>query len=427
MCAGAGQLQGSKTKILWVTGEDYREGHGIKRKPLWKVDRGHGEKAWEREEIMAEQALWKVGKDYGEIDDYLREKQVQSIFLVCDGAISFLDIDSYFQELQSRRGIEVYRFTDFKPNPQYESVIEGVRRFREQQSDIIFAVGGGSAMDVAKCIKLYAHMDLSRNCLEQTIVPNTIPLAAIPTTAGTGSEATRYAVIYYQGEKQSVSHESCIPSAVFMDAEALRTLPLYQKKATMLDALCHGIESCWSVNATAESREYAEEAIRLILDNMDACLKNDGEGNANMLYAAHLAGKAINITQTTAGHAMCYKLTGLYGIAHGHAAALCVDKLWPYMIGHTDRCVETVEEACVLETFFRLGKIMGCSSPEAAARKFSLILDKLEMPVPCVNDAAELDYLTRSVNPVRLKNNPVFLSPEVIKQLYREILREGHS
>ena len=182
---------GIKRKTLWKVGGAHREGHGIKRKTLWKVDRGHGEKAWEREEIMAEQALWKVGKDYGEIDDYLREKQVRSIFLVCDGAISFLDIDSYFQELQSRRGIEVYRFTDFKPNPQYESVIEGVRRFREQQSDIIFAVGGGSAMDVAKCIKLYAHMDLSRNCLEQTIVPNTIPPAAIPTTAGTGSEATR--------------------------------------------------------------------------------------------------------------------------------------------------------------------------------------------------------------------------------------------
>ena len=84
-------------------------------------------------------------------------------------------------------------------------------------------------------------MDSSRNYLEQPIVPNDVKLLAIPTTAGTGSEATRYAVIYYNGVKQSVADESCIPSAVLMDSSVLKTLPLYQKKSTMLDALCHAL------------------------------------------------------------------------------------------------------------------------------------------------------------------------------------------
>lgn len=95
--------------------------------------------------------------------------------------------------------------------------------------DLIIAVGGGSAMDVAKCIKLYAYMDPGINYLEQKIVPNDIPLLAVPTTAGTGSEATRYAVVYYKGEKQSVCDESCIPSAVLMDASVLKTRPLSEK------------------------------------------------------------------------------------------------------------------------------------------------------------------------------------------------------
>ena len=117
-----------------------------------------------------------------------------------------------------------------------------------------------------------------------------------------------------------------------MDASALKTLPIYQKKSTMMDALCHSIESYWSVNSTEESNKYSKQAIQTILENKDAYLANKDLGNANMLKAAYLAGKAINITQTTAGHAMSYKLTSLYGIAHGHAVAICISKLWEYML-----------------------------------------------------------------------------------------------
>lgn len=129
-------------------------------------------------------------------------------------------------------------------------------------------------MDVAKCIKLFAFMDLSQNCLTQEIVANDIPLLAIPTTAGTGSEATRFAVIYYQGNKQSVNHTSCIPEYVLMDPGLLITLPMYQRKATMLDASVMPWESFWSVNATEESQKYAAEAIRLVLKEEQAYLAN---------------------------------------------------------------------------------------------------------------------------------------------------------
>ena len=99
-------------------------------------------------------------------------------------------------------------------------------------------------MDVAKCIKVFYNMDEQRNYLEQEIVPNDVRLLAAPTTAGTGSEATRDAVLYFEGKKQSVSHESCIPSAVLMDPSLLQTLPEYHRKSSMLDAT----ESFWSVN-----------------------------------------------------------------------------------------------------------------------------------------------------------------------------------
>ena len=153
-------------------------------------------------------------------------------------------------ELMKNAGVGCTEFSDFQPNPKYESVVAGIEALRAHHCDFIIAAGGGSAMDVAKCIKLFSEMDLSKNCLEQEIVENALPLLAIPTTAGTGSEATRFAVIYYQGNKQSVAHPSCVPGWVLMEPELLESLPMYQRKATMLDAFCHAAESFWSVNST---------------------------------------------------------------------------------------------------------------------------------------------------------------------------------
>lgn len=363
-----------------------------------------------------------ASEKYAELDEYFANSGVKSILLVCDGSLQFLRIKDYFDTLEERKGIKVIKFSDFQPNPLYESVVEGVKVFHDNSCELIAAVGGGSALDVAKCIKLYSNMDDSENYLKQTIVPNEVPLFAVPTTAGTGSEATRYAVIYFNGEKQSVADYSCIPSTVLFDASALKTLPVYQKKSTMMDALCHAIESYWSVNSTDESREYSKQAIELIIANKDSYLANDEDGNRNMLKAANIAGKAINITQTTAGHAMCYKLTSLYGIAHGHAAALCDVKLLPYMLKNTDKCIDSRGEEYLKGVFDDIAKAMGCKTTAEAAEKLAAIVSELGLKAPENVSEKDIDTLKNSVNPVRLKNHPIGLTTEVIASLYREIL-----
>jgi len=353
--------------------------------------------------------------NYIELDKFFSEKAVKSLFLVCDAAFGFLKISKYLNEIETRLGIKVVKFDDFQPNPLYESVVKGVELFHSEKCEMIMAVGGGSAIDVAKCIKLYSNMDSSVNYLKQDIVANDIEFVAVPTTAGTGSEATRYAVIYYEGEKQSVSDYSCIPGTVLMDVSVLETLPAYQKKSTMFDALCHAIESYWSVNSNKESMEYSRKAIELVKENKDLYLANDKDGNANMLKAANFAGKAINITQTTAGHAMCYKLTSLYGIAHGHAAALCVSKLWPYMKANTNKCIDGRGEVHLTKVFEEIEKIL-------TVEEFDQMILDFELSVPNVSDENDYVVLKNSVNPVRLKNNPVGLTTEVIDDLYHKIL-----
>jgi len=366
-----------------------------------------------------QQKIIQAEDNYAQLDEWIRVSVRKCLFLVCGGSIQKMKIHKYFEELSTRSGIKVVRFSAFSPNPTYDSVEEGVKAFVQSGADGIIAVGGGSAMDVAKCIKLYSNLNPDECYLDQAIMPNEIRFLAVPTTAGTGSEATKYAVIYYKGVKQSVTHESCIPDTVLMDAEALKPLPDYHRKAAMLDALCHAVESFWSINSTDESRGYAFEAIRLILANMDSYLANDNEGNANMLKAAHIAGKAINITQTTAGHAMCYKLTSLYGIAHGHAAALCVRELWPWMLGHMDQCADGRGREYLEQTFCNLATAMGCGDPRTAAGKFSALIEKLELSVPVLKEG-DFAMLRVSVNPVRLKNSPVTLDEEAIDYLYRK-------
>lgn len=372
---------------------------------------------------MSEQKIITSENNYSALDKYITENGCKSIMLVCDESLKYLNIKNYFNTIEHRLNISLTYFSDFKPNPLYESVVEGVQLFKEKECDTIIAVGGGSAMDVAKCIKLYSNMNDDENYLKQTIVPNEIPLLAVPTTAGTGSEATRYAVIYYNGEKQSVADFSCIPSVVLMDPSVLKTLPEYQKKSTMLDAFCHAIESFWSVNSTDESRKYSKTAIEMILTNKDAYIANEEGGNAAMLKAANIAGKAINITQTTAGHAMCYKLTSLYDIAHGHAAALCVCRLFPFMVRHTGKCIDPRGIDFLKDIFTQISVSMGCENPDQACTKFNDIFDSLCLPVP---EAEEKDFaiLKNSVNPTRLKNNPVGLEIEDIDMLYHEILAE---
>ena len=366
-----------------------------------------------------EQTIITSEQNYRGLDEWLAGKR--KTMLVCDDSIRFLkDINKKIKSVP----IEIIRFSDFQPNPLYESVVEGVDLFRRENCDSLMAVGGGSAMDVAKCIKIYRNMSGNGDAgdyLKQEIVPNDIPFLAMPTTAGTGSEATRYAVIYYEGKKQSVTSESFIPETVLMDANVLKTLPLYQKKATMMDALCHAIESYWSVNSTEESKTYSKAAIQEVLENLDGYINNEDAGNAGMLMAAHMAGKAINITQTTAGHAMCYKITSLFRCAHGHAAILCDRVLFPWMTEHAKECIDPRGEKYLRITLDEIGHAMGCTDAKSGARKLNEVFDKLELPIP-VATAEQFGELKISVNPVRLKNHPIALDEKMIDGLYHQIL-----
>ena len=371
--------------------------------------------------------MQKIINGLSNLPQILEEVSCKKLFLVIDSSYPFLNIKDAIEALQ----VEKVKFADFTPNPLYEQVCNGIELLNSSDCDTILAVGGGSAIDVAKCIKLAVLAKEGNAAIIPPLVSRRLPIngaripfIAIPTTAGTGSESTHNAVMYYEGAKQTVTNDGVLPDYALLEPSVLKTLPLYQKKCTMMDALCQGIESWWSVNSTEESYEYSRKAVELIMANWRKYIfDNDDEAAAQIMLAANYGGRAINITQTTAAHAFSYKITSLYKLPHGHAVAVGLPVIWEYMLDNMDMCIDARGQEYLAGIFNQIAKAMGCDSPQQAIEMFSEMMKEMELTNPVAREReTELDVLSDSVNPVRLKNNPINLSKCAIRHLYEMIL-----
>ena len=372
--------------------------------------------------------MQKIINGIAQLPVILKDVGCEKLFLVVDSSYPFLNIKDAIEALPVKERV---MFSDFTPNPLYEQVCNGIELLKTSNCDTILAVGGGSAIDVAKCIKLAVLAEEGNAAIIPPLVSTRVacdgaklPFIAIPTTAGTGSESTHNAVMYYEGAKQTVTNDGVLPDYAVLEPSVLKTLPLYQKKCTMMDALCQGIESWWSVNSTEESYEYSRKTIELIMANWRKYIfENDVEAARQIMLAANYGGRAINITQTTAAHAFSYKITSLYKLPHGHAVAVCLPEIWEYMLENMDKCIDVRGQEYLTGIFNQIAQAMGCDTPQHAIGMFHEMMKDMELKNPMAgNRKEEMTVLSTSVNPVRLKNNPVFLVEQAIFSLYNKIV-----
>ncbi len=364
------------------------------------------------------------------LPEILKETGCKRLFLVTDSSYPFLNIKDTIEALNVEAKV---KFAKFTTNPLYEQVCEGIKLFKSFGCDTILAVGGGSAIDVAKCIKLAVLAEEGYDAIIPPLVSKRLPIdgtkipfIAIPTTAGTGSESTHNAVMYYEGAKQTVTNDGILPDYAVLEPSVLKTLPLYQKKCTMMDALCQGIESWWSVNSTDESKEYSKKCVELVMAIWRKYIfENDDEAAAQIMLAANFGGRAINIAQTTAAHAMSYKITSMYKLPHGHAVAVCFPEIWQYMTNHMNECIDARGQMYLNKIFKDISTAMGLGSTCLAITQFRQMMHDMELGTPKVirDKEAEIEVLSSSVNLVRLKNNPVCISPIEAKGIYNLIVK----
>lgn len=231
--------------------------------------------------------------------------------------------DKIIYALAEKLGSEMAEFKEFSANPEYSDVMKGLKFVKDFNPDLFIAIGGGSVMDMAKTLRFLDAYEGDLIKEEFSKTGNLKPLVAIPMTAGTGSEATKFAILYKDKVKYSVDHPDALPEMVVLLPQLTESNPSYLTACCGFDAFAQAIEALWNRFATEESDEYARKALKLLAPNIKKAVNYpDPDIREKMLEGAFWAGKAINITRTTAPHAFAYVFTSYYNYPHGHAVAL---------------------------------------------------------------------------------------------------------
>lgn len=311
----------------------------------------------------------------------------------------------------------VGEFDAFQPNPTSDQAAAAARAAHEARADGFVAFGGGSCMDVAKVGSLGAADPPRLVALCEGEDPSGVeplPVVAIPTTSGTGSETTHFSAIYVRGRKISVAHQRMRPRAVVMDVGLHAAMPPRLAASVGLDALCQAIESTWAVGSTPQSLEYARLAGALVGAWLaESVLTGGTQSREAMMWGAHAAGMAIDISKTTAPHALSYRLTTRYGIPHGIAASLTLGHIGRANAAVTDRnCRDPRGPDWVRARVHDAASALGATS-ELLPGTVRELLRKLGLPTTLQAAGVEcsaLEEMAAEVDPVRLSNNPRVLT-----------------
>lgn len=254
--------------------------------------------------------------------DYLRQWQNRRVLVICDPyMVTSGMVEAVIQPLA---GNEVEIFSEVVPDPPIDVVVQGIKLMQAFAPDAVVAFGGGSAMDAAKAIKHFAGEVAGRQA----------EFVAIPTTSGTGSEVTSFAVITdrEKGVKYPLVSQALLPDVAILDRELVRSVPKPVVADTGMDVLTHALEAYVSTKANDFTDALAEKAVTLVFENLlvSYLQPDDLRAKEKMHHASTLAGMAFNEASLGLNHAIAHVIGGQLGVPHGRTNAL----LLPHVIAY---------------------------------------------------------------------------------------------
>ncbi len=266
------------------------------------------------------------------LEDELRVLKASKAMIVTDKGLIKAGILDDIVNIIEKAGINYYMYDDVTANPTIKSVDLAAGKCQEEGCDILIAVGGGSVMDTTKGISIVATHDGSsydyldgRGENKKEIVQEPLPIIAIPTTAGTGSEVSFYSVLTDETTKikDSITSHKIYPKTAIIDPTLTAKLPPYITACTGMDVLGHALEAYTSTIENTMTDLFALEAIKLVFENLSQAVNTgDMKARSNMAYASILAGIAMSHCGATIPHALGCPLTGHTGMPHGLAVGL---------------------------------------------------------------------------------------------------------
>lgn len=322
--------------------------------------------------------------------------------------------------MDSSEGVLADSFTGVSPNPEAEEVDACARQLRDQKLDFVVALGGGSALD---CAKAAAGIALSGQSIRryhgtgEPLPREHLPVIAVPTTAGTGSEVTCVAVIsdHARGLKAPIVSETFYPACAVVDPELTYTVPPAVTAGTGIDVLCHALEGFWSRGHQPICDALALHAAKLVFGFLPRAwdCPTDEEAREKMCEASLIAGLAFTLPKTTAPHACSFPLTNRYHIPHGEACGLTLDWFTRINAGG--------EEGQRLEDFaaaLGYGNALGLADAiRELKQQLRLRTDLKDLHL----SREEVRQLAADSHHPNLLNNPVQVTDEMLWEMYRSL------
>ena len=346
------------------------------------------------------------------------------LILASDGSIKRLKAHGLLGDLINSGQNRVIR--DINSNPSVEDVCRHLNELRhDDRYDCILAVGGGSSIDLAKALSALQGLAGMRDAeYEEVVVAigqkaffsqhTSADIIAVPTTAGTGSEVTKWATVwdFRNKKKLSVEHPGCFPKFALISPELTADMPSRLTLATGLDALSHAMEAFWARQRNPLSQALALDAIRKIRQSLPEALAapDDIDIRREMCLGSVLAGLAFSVTRTTACHSISYPLTMQHGIEHGFAAALTL----PAMLRINAKVV--TEIAAVLDVFG------GAEGFDEWIGRIAQGIQELRLSSFGISESMIGDIVEGAFTQGRMDNNPVELDREAVKAVLYTII-----
>jgi len=363
-----------------------------------------------------------IGDSYESLNNLLDQNSEKRILILCSK--NFLKRNKLLSDLFNKQK-NVLVYSNVKNNPDINYTYDILQDLKDEGIEYIVAIGGGSVIDTGKAVSAFSQLNI-KNCdelrtciIEKKYLSNKdfIPIVAIPTTAGTGSEVTSWATIWdLENEKKySIACDKLYPEKAIIDSSLTITLPMELTVSTGLDALTHAVESYWAKASNRISKIYGIKAIKLIVETLPDLLDelDNYRLRENMSLASLYAGLAFSNTKTTACHSISYPLTMKYNIPHGIAVSITLAEVMKLNSDH-------IQDFDTLINAFKVNHA-------ADVQNFmTSIYDKANIKYRLKDYGVEekdvLNIVDKSYTKGRMDNNPRDLTKQQIEKMLIKLL-----